>query len=77
MLDLIIREGRANRVVEIAYTDSKGFPTIREIEPYELRGNDLYGYCLSRNSIRRFDINKITNVRATGRSFSPKWPIQL
>lgn len=63
--------------VEITYISSKGVTTKRVTEPYEIRGNMYFGYCLMRNSIRQFNIDNITHAKEMQQTFKPRWPVQI
>ena len=65
-------------IVEIGYCDRKGQSSNRRIEPYEIKdGNALYGYCLQKQSIRRFNMQNITYARNTDNKFTPRWDIKI
>lgn len=65
-------------LVEIGYTDSKGQSSVRKIEPYEIKdGNALYGYCLQKQGIRRFNMNNISFANNTENKFTPRWDIKI
>lgn len=60
-------------IIEIVYNDKNGNTTKRRTEPYEIKGNKYYGYCLNKNSIRSFDLGGIRSVEVTNSSFTPRW----
>lgn len=65
-------------IVEIGYQDRKGQSSNRKIEPYEIKdGNALYGFCLEKQGIRRFNMNNITYARNTSDKFTPRWDIKI
>ena len=67
----------AVQTVEIVYVDSSGQSSLREVEPYEFRGDKLWAFCLESNGIRQFTISKILDAKLTGRIFAPRWPIKI
>lgn len=73
----IIRAGMNSNTVNITYTDSKGNLSTREVEPYEVRGNSFFGYCLNKNSIRRFDFDKVRSAEITNNKFIPRWALKI
>lgn len=73
-----IRKAAENKkVLRVSYTDRKDDDSIRNIEPYEMRGDHLFAYCRKRKGIRRFDINKIGSLKETQYTFMPKYPIKM
>jgi predicted DNA-binding transcriptional regulator YafY len=82
-MQVIQEQARANRTVIITARESDGTSETREIEPYSIRpganckGPRLYGFCLMRGETRSWTIGNITGAKATGRIFSPRWPVEL
>ena len=77
-LDVIKLGAQTQTIVEIGYTDSKGQSSNRRIEPYEIKdGNFLYGHCLHKQGIRRFNINNISYAKNTESKFTPRWDIKI
>lgn len=73
-----IREAASKqRTIILMYRDSKGSITQREIEPYEMKNDGIYGYCYIKDSIRFFKIASILDTKVTGRTFMPRWPIMI
>lgn len=73
-----IKDGAKNtKTVIISYKDTKGNVSERETEPYEVKEGKYYGYCLSKNSIRAFNLSSILNARTTERIFLPRWEIKI
>ena len=62
-----------NMIAEIMYKDSKGGVSTRDIEPYEIKDGSVYGYCLSKNSIRNFKISNILLIKTKGKKFIPRY----
>lgn len=60
-------------VVEITYTDAKGNRSRRMTEPYELKGDKYFGYCLTKNSIRSFSIRSISKAVITDKNYTPRF----
>ena len=62
-------------VLAIRYTDEKGRTTDREIWPLSILYLDnaliLIAKCCNRDAFRRFRIDRISDLRPTGRSFRP------
>lgn len=79
----IIRFAAANRLtVEIDYVTAEGGPTTREIEAYSLRRTRagavvLHGFDMMRNDHRSYRTDCIQAARPTGRTFSPRYAIEL
>lgn len=75
-----IAEGiMSNKVVSIGYIDSKGKSTIRKVEPYELDAdaNKLMAYCLERQAIRHFKLNKITFAEVLNQLYLLRYPVSV
>lgn len=68
---------KKKRVLRLAYRDLKGNTSIRNVEPYELRGNRIYAYCRKRKSIRQFDLSRISSAKMTHYAYLPKYPIRM
>lgn len=68
-----------NRAIEehtlatISYVDSKNKPSVRTIEPYEIKEGKLYGFCLTKNGIRAFKLTNIQTVEFLTRTFVPRY----
>jgi len=77
ILDTITKCARASQTVIIAYADTKGVITAREVEPYEFKEDKLWAYCLVRQGVRQFTFGSIVSAMPTGRVFTPRWPIQI
>jgi predicted nucleotidyltransferase component of viral defense system len=79
----VIRFAAANRLtVEIDYVKENGEPTTREIEAYSLRrtqaGNVvLHAFDTNRNDHRSYRTDRIRGARSLGRTFNPKYAIEL
>lgn len=70
----IINSGILQRkIIKITYRDKKGNVSQRRTEPYEIKGDKYYGYCLDKKSIRSFNIGGITRAELTDVNFEPKW----
>jgi hypothetical protein len=69
-------------LVEFDYTDEKGMPSHRRVEPYMLRqtiaGELIVGaFDLGRGAGRTFRIDRIRNVAVTETGFSPRFAIEV
>lgn len=65
-------EGR--RLISISYIDSKGVPSVRTVEPYEIKENGLFfAYCRVKNGIRAFKLNRVQSVDQTSETFNPRY----
>lgn len=62
-----------HNIINIKYVDKTGIHTTRAIEPTEIKGDKLYGYCLVKGGIRCFFLNSILAVKPTDRKFTPRW----
>lgn len=75
--DTIAHAAKEKRVVRLEYRDLKGNVSVRNVEPYEFRGNRVYAYCRKRKSIRQFDFSRIQQAKITRYAFLPKYPIRI
>lgn len=66
-----------SKVLRITYLDSKNQPSIRNVEPYEIRGDQLWAYCRKKKGIRQFNLNKIQKAKVTHYTYFPKWPVKM
>lgn len=79
----VIRFAAANRLcVELDYTDERGRRSTRLIEPYSLRrtqdGNIvLHAWNIERNAHRSYRVDRIQGARTTGRTFVPRYAVEL
>lgn len=73
----IRKAGKANKVIHLVYEDKKGVVSDRYTEPYKISGDDYWGYCLTKNSIRRFKLPRIQSVNITRKKFNPRWKIEM
>lgn len=76
-LKTIQKAAKNNKVLRIQYTDRKDDDSIRNVEPYEIRGDHLFAYCRKRKGIRRFDMNKMNSVKETQYTYMPKYPVKI
>lgn len=72
----ISKAGKNSNLLKIWYTDKDGRGTTRLTEPYEIRGGDYFGYCKTRNAIRRFKIDNIAQANISKKKYDPRWEIK-
>ena len=78
--EIPIREaGRNRQTVEIKYVDRHGAVSTREVEPYEIKDGHFWGYSLDTNKpgIRKFNLERIQNIKPTSNTFDPRWEVKL
>lgn len=79
----IIRFSAANRLcVEFDYVDEKGRHSTRVIEPYSLRRTSedniiLHTWDVDKDAHRSFRVDRIGGARSTGRTFLPRYEVEL
>lgn len=80
-MDVIVQETRAGRTVLIDAYKKDGSRESREIEAYSLRpGTEqplLVFFCLKRGAVRSLLVGNIVAAAATGRGFTPRYPVEL
>ncbi|NMN95149.1 helix-turn-helix transcriptional regulator [Antrihabitans stalactiti] len=74
-----IEEGvERNLVVSLGYTDGDGNRSLRRVEPQLLAFTDghwyVIGWCLTRNAVRWFRLDRVTDAAVTTRQFEPRDP---
>lgn len=73
-----IENGMINKkLISISYKDAKDQITTRTVEPYEIKNGKLFAHCRTRNSIRGFNLDRITSVTETNMDFEPRYPITI
>lgn len=79
----VIRFAAANRLcVELDYTNERGRRSTRLIEPYSLRRTRddnivLHAWNVDSNEHRSYRVDRIEGARSTGRTFDPKYAVEL
>jgi len=77
IIKIISQAALKNKIVEITYKDSKGITTNRVTEPYEIKDNSYYGFCILKNSIRKFKLSNISSAKILDENYEPRWPIKI
>lgn len=77
IISVITEAASKKKLVEITYQDSKGLVTNRETEPYEIRDNSYYGFCILKNSIRKFKLSNILSAKMLDNEYRPKWSVKI
>jgi predicted DNA-binding transcriptional regulator YafY len=67
----------SKKMISITYTDAKHNPSVRTIEPYEIKNGKLFGYCRTRNAIRGFNLERISLIKETEMDYAPRYPVQI
>lgn len=81
VLEIIRTEARAHRTVVVDALEKDGSRESREIEAYSLRPGQedarLMFWCLKRDAMRSLLVHNILRATPTGRTFVPRYPIEL
>lgn len=72
-IDDILNAINSHNIIEISYVDKEGNSSIRSVEPYEIKNNKLYAYCLQRKATRAFLVSNIRSVKVIDKHFAPRW----
>ena len=72
----IKKAGKEQKTLSMLYARSSA-PGPREVEPYEIRGTDFFGYDIDKQEIRRFKMDQIKNIEKTESAFNPRWDIKV
>lgn len=62
-----------HNLIKISYVDSKNRPSVRTIEPYEIKNGLLYGFCLTKNGTRAFKLTNIQTAEFHSQTFNPRF----
>lgn len=65
------------RLLQITYIDAKNQPTIRTVEPYEIKNGSLFAYCITKNAIRQFKLDKIQSAEMHLTEYEARYPILI
>lgn len=77
ILPNIQQAARERRVLRLSYLDKKGIHTVRSVEPYEIRDGKLWAYCLQRNGIRQFEMNRIVQAVLSDKAYVPRHEVKI
>jgi predicted DNA-binding transcriptional regulator YafY len=82
ILETIKQAARAHLVLRIIYTDKDGTSEgWRQVEPYSFSGDDggqgLFAWDRTKDGIRRFTIERISQAELTADNFMPRYPIEI
>lgn len=73
----IIKASMEKKTVTISYKNVKGVLSERETEPYEVKGDKYWGYCLDKGGIRQFSLPNILEAKITNNKYSPRWDVKI
>ena len=67
-----------NRVVSLGYTDAEGNRSLRRVEPHLLAYSNgrwyVIAWCLTRNAVRWFRVDRVSDAAVTTTPFEPRDP---
>lgn len=69
--------GQNKKILIVTYRDSKGNITKRDTEPYEIKDDKYFGYCLEKGSIRCFKLSNILNAEVSNENYVPRWEVKF
>lgn len=73
-----IQEAAAGqKLLQITYVDAKNKPSIRTVEPYEIKEGKLFAYCTVKDGIRAFNLERIQSAELHINEFTPRYPILI
>lgn len=67
----------SEQLLLITYADAKNQPSIRTVEPYEIKNGKLFAYCRAREAIRAFNLERIQAAEIHLGSYTPRFPILI
>lgn len=82
IIDTIKQAARERKVLRIIYIEkdntSEGW---RYVEPYSFSRDEgeqgLFAWDISKNGIRRFSLDRITQAEITEQTYTPRYPIEI
>ncbi len=81
MKPVIASAGKNLHTILIRAREEDGSIELREAEPYSYRikgGYELFFcYDIAKCGTRSFVVSRIISVEETGRSFTPRWPVEV
>lgn len=77
VLSEIIKGAKSSKTIVVSYRSKGSGLTTREVEPYEIKDNKLFCYCLNKNSVRCFLLDNILDAVCTDNKYSPRFPIKI
>ena len=66
-----------NTILLITYADASNQPSIRTVEPYEIKGDTLFAYCRVKEGIRAFKLNRIQSAELHLGQYEPRFPVLI
>lgn len=73
-----IKEAANNlQLLQITYLDAKNVPSIRTVEPYEIKNGNLFAHCRVKDGIRAFKLDRIQSAEVHLAEYSPRHPILI
>jgi predicted DNA-binding transcriptional regulator YafY len=64
------------KTLRFEYQGADGKVTRREVEPYEIKGDQLIGHCLEADATRRFKLAQMREI-VEGSTFRPRYPMKI
>jgi len=82
IFDTIKKAAKEEKILKIIYLEKDGTSEgWRYVEPYSFSYDDgeggLFAWDISKNGIRRFSVDRITNAEITEDSYNPRYEIKI
>lgn len=82
IIDTIKQAARGRKILRIIYIEKDGASEgWRHIEPYSFSKNEgeqgLFAWDISKSGIRRFSLERITQVEITGQTYMPRYTVEI
>lgn len=77
VLSKIEQAAREQKLLQITYVDAKNTPSIRTVEPYELKDGKLFAYCTVKDGIRAFNLNRMQSAEIHLNEYTPRFPVLI
>ncbi len=82
ILETIKQAARVRMILRVIYVEKDGTSEgWRHVEPYSFSGDGgeqgLFAWDISKNGIRRFSLDRISQAEITNQGYSPRYPIEI
>lgn len=64
-------------LLQISYVDKSNKPSIRTVEPYEIKNGKLFAYCTAKDGIRAFNLENIQSAELHYNEYKPRFEILI
>lgn len=73
IVDSINRAIDESRLLIISYVDASNKPSIRTVEPYEIKDGKFFAHCRTKDATRAFKVPMIQSADLLNETFTPRY----